>query len=204
MKYLTTPLRSAAALSFVLITVALLTPLNVRGQEGAIVRSIEIQYVGPETVSRERILSNHRTRVGSPYSETTVEDDIRNLYKTGAVQNVRMYGEPQANGVKVMVIVATRVLVTEIEIDGAEIIKPQKVRARIKFKVPGPAKEETLEEGRQNIIDLYQRMGFTGVDVQFRLQIDEARATARAIYTINEGQKGAVRAVRFEGNAHFS
>ena len=204
MKYLTTPLRFAAALSFVLITVALLTPLNVRAQEGAIVRSIEIQYVGPETVSRERILDNLRTRVGSPYSETTVEDDIRNLYKTGAVQNVRMYGEPQANGVKVMVIVATRVLVTEIEIDGAESIKPQKVRARIKFKVPGPAKEETLEEGRQNIIDLYQRKGFTGIDVQFRLQIDEARGTARAIYTINEGQKGAVRAVRFEGNAHFS
>ena len=204
MKYLTTPLRFAAALSFVLITVALLTPLNVRAQEGAIVRSIEIQYVGPETVSRERILDNLRTRVGSPYSETTVEDDIRNLYKTGAVQNVRMYGEPQANGVKVMVIVATRVLVTEIEIDGAESIKPQKVRARIKFKVPGPAKEETLEEGRQNIIDLYQRKGFTGIDVQFRLQINEARGTARAIYTINEGQKGAVRAVRFEGNAHFS
>jgi outer membrane protein insertion porin family len=204
MKYLTTPLRFAAALSFVLITVALLTPLNVRAQEGAIVRSIEIQYVGPETVSRERILDNLRTRVGSPYSETTVEDDIRNLYKTGAVQNVRMYGEPQANGVKVMVIVATRVLVTEIEIDGAESIKPQKVRARIKFKVPGPAKEETLEEGRQNIIDLYQRKGFTGIDVQFRLQIDEARGTARAIYTINEGPKGAVRAVRFEGNVHFS
>ncbi len=204
MKYLTTPLRFAAALSFVLITVALLRPSNVRAQEGAIVRSIEIQYVGPETVSRERILANLRTRVGSPYSQTTVEDDIRNLYKTGAVQNVRMYGEPQANGVKVMVIVATRVLVTEIEIAGAESIKPQKVRARIKFKVPGPAKEETLEEGRQNIIDLYQRVGFTGVDVQFRLQIDEARGTARAIYTINEGQKGAVRAVRFEGNAHFS
>ena len=204
MKYLTTPLRFAAALSFVLITVALLTPLNVRAQEGAIVRSIEIQYVGPETMSRERILDDLRTRVGSPYSETTVEDDIRNLYKTGAVQNVRMYGEPQANGVKVMVIVATRVLVTEIEIDGAESIKPKKVRAYIKFKVPSPAKEETLEEGRQNIIDLYQRKGFTGVDVQFRLQINEARGTARAIYTITEGQKGAVRAVRFEGNAHFS
>jgi outer membrane protein insertion porin family len=135
MKYLTTPLRFAAALSFVLITVALLRPLNVRAQEGAIVRSIEIQYVGPETVSRERILANLRTRVGSPYSQTTVEDDIRNLYKTGAVQNVRMYGEPQANGVKVMVIVATRVLVTEIEIDGAESIKPQKVRAR-RFLTP--------------------------------------------------------------------
>ena len=33
---------------------------------------------------------------------------------------------------------------------------------------------------------------------------NKARGTARAIYTINEGQKGAVRAVRFEGNVHFS
>src|SRR5437879_1718110 len=33
-----------------------------------IIRSIDVQYVGPETVSKERILAHMRTKVGQPYS----------------------------------------------------------------------------------------------------------------------------------------
>jgi outer membrane protein insertion porin family len=41
--------------------------------------------------------------------------------------------------------------------------------------------------------------------VQFHVEpIDATRGTSRVVYTINEGIKGAIRAVRFEGNAHFS
>src|SRR5205814_8738066 len=34
--------------------------------------------------------------------------------------------------------------------------------------------------------------------------IDATRGTSRAVYTINEGIKGSVTSVRFEGNVHFS
>jgi len=104
----------------------------------------------------------------------------------------------------VQVILATRALVTEIEIDGAQSFKAKKLRDRIKFKVPAPTDAEKLEEGRQNIIDFYQRSGFTGVDVQLQVVTDEARGTARAVYTIKEGEKGAVRSIVFQGNTKFS
>jgi outer membrane protein insertion porin family len=175
-----------------------------QGVEGVTVTSIEVRYVGPQTVSKDRVLANMKTKVGAPYSETTVEDDIRALYATGNIQNVRIFGEPQGNGVRVQVILATRALVTEIEIDGAQSFKAKTLRDRIKFKVPSPADAEKFEEGRQNIIDFYQRKGFPGVDVQMQLVTDESRGTARAVYTINEGAKGAVIGIRFEGNAKFS
>ena len=63
-------------------------------QPAPIVRQIEIQYAGPATLSRQRILSNMRTTVGQPYSESTVEEDVRSLYATGLVTNVRIYGQP--------------------------------------------------------------------------------------------------------------
>src|SRR4029079_13959095 len=107
-----------------------------QGQEGVTVTSIDVRYVGPETIAKDRILANMKTKVGSPYSEATVEDDIRALYDTGKIQNVRIFGEPSAGGVRVQVILATRALVTEIEIDGAESFKAKTVRGKIKFKVP--------------------------------------------------------------------
>ena len=173
-------------------------------QNGATVRSIDVQYAGPKTLSRERILSQIRTAVGQPYSDTVVEDDIRNLYKTGQVQNVRIFGEPSGDGVKVTVVVQTRAIVKEIEIDGAHRFKPERVRREIKIKMNAPASEDSLVEARQNVIDLYRRFGFNDVNVEYRLETDEGHGTSRLIFTIDEGEKGTVSRVHFEGNTAFS
>ena len=204
MKNFTPFVRCFAVLLFLGCFAALVPTARAQGMEGLPVTSIDIRYVGPETVSKDRILATMKTKVGTQYSATTVEDDIRALYNTGNIQNVRIFGEPSGNGVHVQVILATRALVTEIEIAGVESFKPKTVRNRIKFKVPAPADAEKLEEGRQNSIDFYQRKGFPGVEVQLQLVTNEERGTARAVYTVNEGEHGAVKQISFEGNKAFS
>src|SRR5216117_3867668 len=170
-----------------------------------IIRSIDVQYTGAETVGKARILAQMRTKVGQPYSNQVVEEDIAALYKTGAIQNVRIFAQPEGDGVKVIVAVQTRAILREIEISGAERIKPGRLRKEIKLKLNQAVDEQHLEEARQKIIEVYQGRGFTDVSVQFRVDpIDEKRGTARVVYTVNEGVKGAVRQVHFEGNQHFS
>src|SRR5687767_13354470 len=117
-----------------------------RAQQGPVVRNIDVQYVGPETVSKEKILANMRTRVGRPYSPQVTEEDVRSLYATGNVSNVRIFGEPVGDGVKVIVVVATKSSVSEVVITGAERIKPSKVREELSTK-PGEALSEATLEG---------------------------------------------------------
>src|SRR5881227_1147793 len=184
---------------------ALLGAGSVQAQAPPIVRSIDVEYTGPGTVSKERILAQMRTRVGQPYSDQVVEQDIEALYKTGSILNVRIFAEPEGDGVKVIVSVQTRSIVREIVINGAERIKAKRLRKEIKLKLNQPVNEEQLEEARQKIIEVYQAKGFTDIDVKYRVDaIDEKRGTSRVVYTINEGVKGAVRRIRFEGNEHFS
>jgi outer membrane protein insertion porin family len=169
-----------------------------------IIRSIDVQYSGPATVSKERILAQMRTSVGQPYSDQVVDDDIKNLYKTGAILNVRIFAQPEGEGVKVIVAVQTRSVVREIVVDGAQAVKPKRIRKAIPLKINSMVNEEQLEKGRQDIIDLYKGRGFNDVDIKFRVEpIDEKRGTARIVYTINEGVKGAVSRIHFEGNEHF-
>ena len=156
-------------------------------------------------MSKERILAQMRTRVGQPYSDQVVEQDVETLYKTGSILNVRIFAQPEGDGVKVIVSVQTRSIVREIEIDGAERIKAKRLRKEIKLKLNQPINEQQLEEARQKIIEIYQAHGFTDVSAQFRVDaIDEKRGTSRVVFTINEGAKGAVRQIHFEGNEHFS
>ena len=176
-----------------------------RGQGPPVVRSIDVRFTGPATVSKERILAQVRTAVGQLYSDQVVEQDIQNLYKMGAILNVRIVAQPEGDGVKVIVAVQTRSAVREIEIAGAQRIKAKRIRKEIGIRINSMVNEEELEKARQKIVDLYKARGFNDVDVQFRVEpIDERRGTARVVYTINEGVRGAIRSIRFEGNAHFS
>src|SRR5436190_19662028 len=200
------PFATGIAFIFVLLGAISARAQNPQAAQGPpIIKSIDVQYTGPGTVSKERILAQMRTKVGQPYSDQVVEQDIETLYKTGAVLNVRIFAQPEGDGVKVIVAVQTRSVVREIEIDGAQTVNAKRLRKEITLKINSPVNEEQLEKGRQNIIDTYKGRGFNDVTVQFRVDpIDERRGTARIVYTINEGAKGAVRRVRFEGNTHFS
>jgi outer membrane protein insertion porin family len=209
MKYFAGPIRRSASAFLLAIALVVLggPAANAQApqQQGPpIIHSIEIQYVGPQTISRERVMAQLRTKTGQPYSEGLAEQDIRALYATGAVQNVRIFGEADGDGVKVMVVIQTRSLVNEIEIEGAERVKAKALRKSIALKINGPLSEEELEKGRQKIIETYQGKGFTDVSVKFRVDTNEERGTSRVIYTITEGTKGAVSAIRFEGNTKFS
>ena len=170
-----------------------------------IIRSMDVQYTGPATISRERILAQMRTKVGQPYSNEIVQEDIKALYKTGYIRNVRIFAQPEGDGVKVIVAVQTRAIIREIEITGAEHLKAQRLRKEIKVRLNQAVDEQQLEDARQKIIEIYQGRGFNDVSVEFRIDpIDEKRGTARVVFTVNEGVKGAISQVRFEGNAHFS
>jgi outer membrane protein insertion porin family len=176
-------------------------PQPAQRQQSPIVRQIEIQYAGPATLSRQRILSNMKTTVGQPYSELTVEDDVRSLYATGLVTNVRIYGEPLPDGVKVIVVVQTRVTLTEVIIQGNQIVKAKRLRRELNLKTGTPLDEQALETARQKLVELYQKRGYPDTDVQYKVAVNEDRGTASVTFAVSEGQKSVVKTIRFVGNA---
>lgn len=170
------------------------------GQAGPIVREIAVEYVGAPSISRERVMANLATKVGQPYSERAAEQDIRALYATGGVANVRMFAEPLGDGVKVTVLLQGRPVIEEILIEGAERIPMNRVRREIGSKVGDVVSEERVEDDRQKILKLYEDRNFSEVDVQYRIQEIEGTNRVRVIFSIIEGPKLVVRRITFVGN----
>jgi outer membrane protein insertion porin family len=146
-----------------------------------------------------------RTKVGQVYSNEVVQEDIKALYGTGYIKNVRIFAQPQGDGVKVIVAVQTQSVLREIEINGAERIKPKRLRKEMKVRLNQAVNEQALEEARQKIIEVYQGKGYNDISVEYRVEpIDEKRGTARVIFTVTEGVRGAISQIVFEGNAHIN
>src|SRR6516165_11373107 len=131
-----------------------------------VIRAMEVEYTGPATISKERIVAQMRTKVGQVYSNEIVEEDIKALYKTGYIKNVRIFAQPEGDGVKVIIAVQTRAIIREIEITGAEHVSPKRLRKEIKVRLNQAVDEQQLEDARQKIIDVYQGKGFTDVSVE--------------------------------------
>ncbi len=167
---------------------------------GPTVRDIDIQYVGRATITRERILANMRTAVGQPFSQNNVEEDIRSLYATGDFSNVRVFGEPVAGGVKVIVIVATKASVKNIVFEGNTRIKPGRLQRQLTLKKGATLDEEMVEQDRQKLLDYYHDKGFNDVAIKSNIALDESANTGVITFTITEGGPSSLDHVIFEGN----
>src|SRR5690606_6693467 len=53
-----------------------------------IVRAVDVEFQGVSALDPDRVRAQMSTRVGEPYTDEAVERDLRNLYQTGAVENV--------------------------------------------------------------------------------------------------------------------
>jgi outer membrane protein insertion porin family len=184
------------------VVTAVLVPNGSVAQQPPVVtvKAIEVQYAGASSIAKEKILANMQTRVGRVYDERTVEDDIRNLYATGNITNVRIFGEPLTDGVKVIVVVQAKVQVTAVTVTGVNQLKQSRVAKEVTTKVGETLNESNVEVDRQKIIDYYAGKGFTEVEVKTKIDANEKLGTARVNFEVVEGEKVAVEVVKIEGN----
>ena len=167
---------------------------------GPIVREIVVENVGAPSISKERVMANLATKIGLPYSERAAEQDIRALYATGGVSNVRMFAEPVGDGVKVTVLLQGRPVIEEILIEGTDSIPMNRVRREIGTKVGDVVSEEKIEDDRQKILKVYEDRNYSEVEVQYRIQEIPGNNRVRLIFSITEGPKLIVRRITFVGN----
>jgi len=173
-------------------------------QNGPVVREIDIQYVGPKTVSKAVILSNMRTTVGQPYSASSVEEDVRNLYATGFFTNLVIKDEPLGDGVKVNVVVEPKPLVKEIVITGAKNIKESRVKKEIKSKIGDTLSEQKVSADADKVKELYLNKGYSQVQVSYKIDTNEDFGRSVVTFIINEGDRAYVNEVDFTGNQNLT
>ena len=194
----------SSAFSSILVLLALvILPCQAQApgeQAGPIVNDIVVETVGAPSISKDRVLANLATKIGQPYSERTAEQDVRALYKTGGVSNVRLFAEPLGNGVRVTVLLQGRPVVEEVIIEGAGQIPLNRVRRDLKVKPGDVVDEERIEQDRQKILKLYEDRNYADVDVQYRVQDIPGQNRARLTFAISEGPKLIVKKITFIGN----
>lgn len=179
------------------------SPAKAQDIEGKNVSEVAIRYNGPPTIDEARLRAFISTRGGEVYRSEKVDNDIKSLYESGLVNDVRVLAEPAGESLKVIFEVSTRGQIVAVGFAGNTVFSDKKLAAETKLKVGGALSDEAILSARRNLETYYRGYGYPDVAISHRTQPSESGAGEDLIFIIEEGGKNEIRDIRFEGNSVF-
>lgn len=169
------------------------------------IKDIDVEYVGPQSVGPDRILAQMAMKVGDPFTHAAMERDIKSLYASGLVDNIRILSEEKgADGVRVVVVVQSRSGLAGVNFKGNTVFTDSRLASKVELDVGGPVDEAKVQAGQRAIRKIYQDAGFSEASVRYEIVSNGGDGLSRVIYHINEGGKSFLAGVEFVGNSVFS
>ncbi len=157
---------------------------------------------GLKYVPAQRVMSIIKTRPGQEYQQHVVDEDYRNLYKTGLFGNIRIYWEyTRDNKVNVYyAFVEYQSRIEQIEYKGARHLKKDDLDAASGLRKGASMNPTFNKTACENIVRHYKEKGylFASCDLIEGGQPNDTRV----VFNIAEGYVLKIRDIVFVGN-HF-
>jgi len=165
-----------------------------------------IQIKGNKAISSNVIISKMKTRIGSPYSENIISEDLKRLYLLGFFSDIKIDSADYKDGLKVIVTVVERPIIEEITFSGIKrpFIKEEKLRESLKSKETQYLDYPSLTEDLNTIKNLYEKKGFNQAEVKYDVSVNKDTNKAKVKFNVFEGQKIRIKNIFVSGNNAFS
>ena len=169
-----------------------------------VVKSVEVRFKGDATVDKARITSNMRLKVGETWTREKEEDDLRALFNSGNLLNVTIDTTDVPGGVNVVVTAQARPAMGDLVFQGNTVFKTERLRDEAEFKAGTVVDDTKLNEVRSKILELYTKRGYAETSVSYSIEPGSQPGFSRIVFRIDEGGRGILNQVKFEGNTVFT
>lgn len=173
-------------------------------ESGPVVTSVDIVFEGVENVSKEAVLAHVRLREGMTYSQSLVDQSIRSLYQTGNFEFIRVDRSASPDGnTGITFVVVSKYRISEIAFEGNSAFSDRRLKKEIESEEGLSLDEVLVKRDETKLFELYQKKGYSNVDLSYEIDKDESLGTGRIIFSINEGRRLKIDRIRFVGNDSF-
>ncbi|MFH0784417.1 MAG: outer membrane protein assembly factor BamA [Pseudomonadota bacterium] len=171
-----------------------------------LLREFRIASIAPEgnkRIDSGAILSKILTKVGDPYSQTGLRNDLKEIFKMGFFNDVQIDIKDTPQGKNVIFRVIEKPVINSIVYEGLDELKEEDVKAAANIKehfILNPTKISAAEEA---IKTLYKTKGFYNSKVTSTITYPDDKG-ANIRFSINEGKKIFIKEISVEGNVTFT
>ncbi len=172
-------------------------------QSVKLVTAIEVK--GNKAISANTVVSKMKTRIGSPYQENVVSDDLKRLYLLGFFSDIKIDTQDYKDGTKIIISVAERPIIEKIGFSGMKRItlKDEKLKEQLKSKETQYLDYPNLAEDVRILKKMYEKIGYSQVQIDYKVDIDNETNKAKIQFNVVEGKKARIKDIIVEGNKAF-
>ncbi|MFA5093154.1 MAG: outer membrane protein assembly factor BamA [Candidatus Omnitrophota bacterium] len=172
----------------------------------AVVKNVTaLEVVGNKAISTNVIISKMKTRIGSPYQENIVSDDLKRLYLLGFFSDIKIDTQDYKDGLKVIINVVERPIIDKISFSGMTLItmKDDKLKQQLKSKETQYLDYPSLTEDVRTLKKMYEKLGYSQADITYKVDLDEKANKAKIAFNAIEGRKVRIKDIIISGNKAF-
>ena len=161
--------------------------------EGQNVTAVEI--AGRPNLDTSKLLPLLPQHTGEPFSHEKIDESIAALKKAGNFDEVQLQIEPEANGVRVLLIVEPAVWFGIFEFPGAERFNYSRLVQIANFPPQAPFNAGDVEKDSDALLRFFQQEGYFEAEVRPQVNLDTVHnlANVRFLVSLNRLAKfGAV------------
>jgi outer membrane protein insertion porin family len=167
-------------------------------QENVTLKDVKIN--GNSRVEDDGIRLHLKSRPGEVFNSTTVDQDVKAIYRMGFFDDVR--AELSPDGILTYA-VKEKPYVRELKIQGASQVSREKVETALGISPRTILDRAKIAEGVEKVRKLYTEQGYVNAAVDYAVEV-EANNQAVVTLDIVEGNRLLIKKVSFEGNKAFS
>lgn len=134
--------------------------------EGKHISVVEIRYVGAPTVDEARLRSYMGTRAGGVYSSEQIDSDIKALYESGNIDDLRVLAEPAGDNLHVIYEVTPRATSFHSGFVGNSAFSDKRLAKETGLRVGVELTPDSLASARGNLKAFYRSQGYWRAKVE--------------------------------------
>jgi outer membrane protein insertion porin family len=163
-----------------------------------------LEVAGNKKIEKDAVLSRLVSKVGEPYSESSVRDDVLNLFKTGYFLDVSVDRKGQGDDTILTYNVVEKPSIVEIVYEGNTELKNEELGEASGIKAYEILNMAKVKESIEKIQKLYEDKGFFLAKIDPVVEEVKKDESVKLTYKIREGEKVKVKKITLLGNKNIS
>ena len=159
----------------------------------------KINVIGNNRVSEETIINFSEIKEGNDVSDKTLNESLKNLYKTNFFELV----EFKLDNNDLTIIVKEYPVIEQIIVNGVKAQKNiKKIKDSMELKEKNPYIESNVKKDLNRILNTFKKNGFYFVKIDTKIE-KNPNDTVNIIFDIDQGDKATINEIRFIGDKKF-
>ena len=175
---------------------------------------LALQLFHRETITQVRVSGNQRIEAdaiervirikpGDVLRAGEISKDIKNIYKMGYFDDIRVEAEDSPSGKAIVFHVKEKATIRQISFSGNQVFKDEKLKENISISTGSILNIFTIKSNIEQLQLMYKEKNYHNIKIDYSVK-DRENNQADIEFVIEEGEKIKIKGIAFQGNKTFA